>query len=310
MNNLKIQEIKGIKHPDLIGKLLDVWNESVRLTHGFLTGLDIESLYPYVKEALLSIQHLIVVLNCNQPIGFMGICRDKIEMLFLSPDYLNRGIGSLLIEIAECRYGVKWVDVNEQNDNAVRFYIHKNFKVYGRDELDVQGNSLPILHMVKENSITIEIVENNKKDYMDFLMLGDEQEDMIARYLERGKMFVMKMPEQGMPVCVAVVTDEGNNVCELKNIAVIPQYQRKGYGRKMINFICCYYMLDFATLMVGTGDTISNTSFYKSNGFVYSHIIKDFFTNNYDHIIEEDGIVLKDMIYFRKEIGNITKCAN
>lgn len=80
-------------------------------------------------------------------------------------------------------------------------------------------------------------IETNKKKYLDLLLLADEQESMIDRYLERGDMFVMFNTDLE-PVSSAVVTDEGDSVCELKSLAVSPQYQRKGYGKKMVDFLC------------------------------------------------------------------------
>ncbi len=41
----------------------------------------------------------------------------------------------------------------------------------------------------------------DKKKYLDLLLMGDEQEDMIERYLERGEMFVMFDGEQSVGVC-------------------------------------------------------------------------------------------------------------
>lgn len=101
-------------------------------------------------------------------------------------------------------------------------------------------------------------------------------------------------------VAVAVVTNEGNGIYELKNLAVAPSFQRKGYGRKMVEYLCQYYADICHTLLVGTGESKQTISFYESCGFTYSHILPDFFTCNYDHPIVEDGKVLKDMIYLRK----------
>ena len=36
----------------------------------------------------------------------------------------------------------------------------------------------------------IEVTEN-KKQYLDLLLLADEQEDMIDRYLDKGRMYVL-----------------------------------------------------------------------------------------------------------------------
>jgi hypothetical protein len=52
---------------------------------------------------------------------------------------------------------------------------------------------------------------------------------------------------------------------------------------------------------VGTGESKKTISFYENCGFVYSHKVKDFFINNYDHEIFEEGKQLKDMIYLKIE---------
>lgn len=154
------------------------------------------------------------------------------------------------------------------------------------------------------NCMHIEQRKTDKKQFMDLLLLGDEQESMIDRYLERGELFVMFAPKSDEPIGVAVVTDEGDGICELKNIAIATDFHRKGYGRRLINYLCQDYKERFHTMLVGTGDSLQTTSFYKSCGFHYAHTLKNFFTDNYDHPIIEEGKVLKDMIYFSKRLAS------
>jgi ribosomal protein S18 acetylase RimI-like enzyme len=142
----------------------------------------------------------------------------------------------------------------------------------------------------------IEVTEN-KKQYMDLLLLADEQEDMIDRYLERGKMFVLL--DNGVKA-ECVVTKESDGVYELKNIAVQPNAQRKGYGKALIDFVYSRYT-DCKTMLVGTGDVPSALGFYQKCGFAESHRIKNFFTDNYDHPMFEDGKQLVDMVYLKRE---------
>lgn len=148
--------------------------------------------------------------------------------------------------------------------------------------------------------MTIRKVENDKKAYIDLLLLADEQEDMIDRYLERGEMFVL---EDGGVVAECVVTKETGGVYELKNIAVAPNYQKMGYGKKLIDYVFSYYA-DCGTMLVGTGDVPSTLGFYQSCGFTESHRVKNFFTDNYDHVMIEDGIQLVDMVYLKRERKN------
>jgi len=147
-------------------------------------------------------------------------------------------------------------------------------------------------------------IANHKKQYIELLLLADEQESMIDRYLERGDLFVLA--DNGVKA-VCVVTDEGGGVCELKNIAVTPNSQRQGYGKKLINHLLSHYSGKYTRMIVGTGDVPSSVRFYKRCGFEPSHRIENFFTDNYDHPIIEDGILLKDMVYFKREIGFIVE---
>ena len=138
---------KGQRSPECIGKLLDVWEASVRATHHFLTEKDIVRLAPQAEEALRHIETLWVLQDGQSPVGFMGIQERKIEMLFLSPSCIGTGLGKRLIDLALCQYDVEYVDVNEQNEKAEGFYRHMGFRTFRRDETDEQGNSFPILHM-------------------------------------------------------------------------------------------------------------------------------------------------------------------
>lgn len=142
-------------------------------------------------------------------------------------------------------------------------------------------------------------ITQRKKQYLPLLLLADEQESMIDRYLERGKMFILE--DNGLKA-VCVVTDEGNGICELKNIAVTPQAQRKGYGKKLVRYLIDYYSGKYTGMIVGTGDVPHTIGFYKSCGFEYSHRLENFFTDNYDHLIIEDGVLLKDMIYLKRNL--------
>jgi len=145
----------------------------------------------------------------------------------------------------------------------------------------------------------IEKVEKNKKRYISLLMLADEQESMIDRYLEKGTMYVLD--DSGVKA-ECVVTDEGNGILEIKNIAVAPEYQGNGYGKILIEFIAASYKGGYTVLRVGTGDSPLTVPFYEKCGFVRSYVVKDFFTDNYDHPIYECGVLLKDMVYLQREL--------
>ena len=146
----------------------------------------------------------------------------------------------------------------------------------------------------------IKEVTANKKRYLSLLLLADEQENMIDRYLERGTMFVLTDGGEIKGECV--VTDEGNGILELKNLAVEPACHRMGYGRVLIEFLAERYRGQYSVLQVGTGDSPLTVPFYERCGFTCSHRVENFFTEHYDHPIYEGGVQLTDMVYLRREL--------
>ena len=142
-------------------------------------------------------------------------------------------------------------------------------------------------------------IESGKRDFLPLLLLGDEQEDMIDRYLERGAMYVL---EDGGVKAECVITDEGGGILELKNLAVEPEAQRKGYGKALIDFLVRKYAGHYALLQVGTGDSPLTVPFYQRCGFTEHHRVKNFFLDNYDHPIVECGVTLCDMVYLSRPL--------
>ena len=142
-------------------------------------------------------------------------------------------------------------------------------------------------------------IATDKKRYLALLLLADEQEDMVDRYLERGTMYAL---DDGGVKAVCVVTDEGGGVLELKNIATEPAFQHRGYGRRLIEFIEARYRGDYAVLRVGTGDSPLTIPFYERCGFEEAFRIPNFFTDNYDHPIFECGKQLVDMVCLEKKL--------
>lgn len=144
-----MKEVKIEKRDEmLINQLLIVWKNSVKETHLFLSKDEIENIEPYVFQALNNIKHLIIETDDNgDPIAFMGIEDKKLEMLFIAPDFREKGLGKKLLLYGIENYQVNELDVNEQNPQAKGFYEYMGFKIYKRDELDGQGNPYPILHM-------------------------------------------------------------------------------------------------------------------------------------------------------------------
>lgn len=146
----------------------------------------------------------------------------------------------------------------------------------------------------------IKEIHTDKKRFLPLLLLGDEQEDMIDRYLPGSMMFVLYDGTVAIGECV--IQDLGKGIVEIKNIAIMPEYQHRGYGRMMIDFVESRFRITHSVLQVGTGDSPLTIPFYEKCGFIRTHIIKNFFTDNYDHPIYEDGVRLIDMVYLQKKM--------
>lgn len=140
------------RNQQLINELLKVWESSVRATHTFLSNDEILEIKEYVPEALHSIAHLVIETNQNNdPIAFMGIGDDKLEMLFVAPEYRSSGIGRKMLTSGINIHGVTELAVNEDNPQARGFYEHMGFVTYQRNELDDQGRPYPVLYMRLNN---------------------------------------------------------------------------------------------------------------------------------------------------------------
>lgn len=125
-----------------------IWEASVRATHSFLSEEEVKKIRAYVPEALKAVEHLILAEGeAGQPIGFMGIEKDRLEMLFLSPKERGKGMGKKLLRYGILQYGVRELTVNEQNPQAVGFYAHFGFQTYQRTACDEQGDPYPLLYM-------------------------------------------------------------------------------------------------------------------------------------------------------------------
>lgn len=141
-----------------------------------------------------------------------------------------------------------------------------------------------------------------RRAHMPLLLLADESPEMIERYLMRGDMYVLT--ENGETLAQCIVINEGDGVLELKSISVLPERQGQGYGRMLIMDMIARYRGAYHTMIVGTGDSPISVPFYEACGFARSHVIEDFFIDNYDHPMVEGGVLLKDMVYLKRSLTN------
>ncbi|MCL2677735.1 MAG: GNAT family N-acetyltransferase, partial [Clostridiales bacterium] len=133
--------------------------------------------------------------------------------------------------------------------------------------------------------------------FLDLLLLADEQEDMIDGYLQRGDLFALY--DDGLK-SICVVTDEGNGTFELQSLATYPQFQKRGYGRRLINYVCGHYKGQGALMLAGTGDSPAILRFYAKSGFKFSHRVENYFLEHYDNPMFEDGVQLIDKVYLKR----------
>jgi putative acetyltransferase len=137
--------IRRIEDKDF-GRLREIWISSVLHSHDFLSKDDFE----YFKENLLNYFPYVTLFGFevdHQIVGFVGVADQKVEMLFIHNDFRRKGIGKLLLDFSIKEFDVKLVDVNEQNHQAVDFYINQGFKIVSRSEKDGEGKDYPILHL-------------------------------------------------------------------------------------------------------------------------------------------------------------------
>ena len=142
-------------------------------------------------------------------------------------------------------------------------------------------------------------ISDSKRAFLPLLLLGDEQEAMINRYLDRGTLWALY---DGGLRAVCVVTEEGAGDFEIKNLAVAPESQRQGYGRAMVEHVVRQYRGRGKRLLVGTGDSPLTLPFYEACGFRECGRIEGFFVENYDHLIYEAGRRLTDMVLLDMEL--------
>lgn len=136
----------------------------------------------------------------------------------------------------------------------------------------------------------------NKSAYLELMLIGDESEDMVRRYMDICSLYICFV-ESAAVGCIATTRIDAETI-EVKNLAVVPDYRRRGLGRYLLDFV--EKLHPDHKIYIGTGETPSTLRFYQSCGYSYSHRIPDFFTDNYPDSIVEEGVTLKDMIYLSK----------
>lgn len=127
--------------------LVALWRRSVLATHTFLSVADVDALMSVVRHEVLGNLEVWVLENGGTPIGFMALHQNSVEALFMDPGHRRHGGGRQMLNHARSLKGPLVVDVNEQNPQALQFYLAEGFQVVGRSELDGGGRPFPLLHL-------------------------------------------------------------------------------------------------------------------------------------------------------------------
>ena len=133
-----------------ISELIEIWDKAVRSSHFFLSEKDIAFFKPLICNQYFKAVKLFVIHDeYNKIAAFLGLSDHMVEMLFVHPAQQGKGYGSALLEFAYTKKGIGRVDVNEENQQGLNFYLNKGYEIIGRDEFDPQGKAFPFLHLKK-----------------------------------------------------------------------------------------------------------------------------------------------------------------
>lgn len=153
-----------------------------------------------------------------------------------------------------------------------------------------------------KNNINIFEVLDNKLNYIDLLLIGDEDINMIMKYIEKSNLYVLKLEEV---IGLIALCEYDEDTIEIKNLAIKKEYQNLGYGKMLIDFIEKTFRNKYNFIILGTGDSPLTIPFYTKLGFKRYEIIENYFLENYNHEIIENDVLLKDLIILKKKIGKI-----
>jgi putative acetyltransferase len=146
--SMKVDQMKIIPYAEQYrSQVISVWERSARATHHFVAAADFE----YYKQVVDKIDFFSFSVYClldrDKVTGILGVEEFKIEMLFIDADFIGQGLGTMLMLFALGELKADKVDVNEQNTNAVNFYMKFGFIKDNRTEKDSEGKNYPVLEM-------------------------------------------------------------------------------------------------------------------------------------------------------------------
>ena len=128
-------------------QVLTIWEKSVLATHNFLTSTDFEEIKELVSGINFNAFQVFCLTKEDLVLGFIGVADKKVEMLFIDPKYFGQGLGQKLLSFAVTELNADKLDVNEQNEKALKFYQKFGFETFERTDKDEQGRNYPLLRM-------------------------------------------------------------------------------------------------------------------------------------------------------------------
>ncbi|MDE5653413.1 MAG: GNAT family N-acetyltransferase [Muribaculaceae bacterium] len=266
-----------------------------------------------IRDFFMNNEHTfaIVLKATDEPIGCIGLVPEGAEHYKPAPNerevgywigypYWGKGLTTealnSLIELCRNYLRLDSLMITTDTGNKASQRVAEKCGFVYFSDYDNDGTPSKAFRL-KLPSLAIRMVEDEKRKFMDLLIIGDESVDMIERYLEPGSLHVGSIDNKDVAVIVTVENDDGS--VEIKNLAVDAAFRRRGIGRQMLEYVENLY--PDKKIILGTGETPSTLRFYRSCGYRYSHRIPNFFTDNYPNPIVEEGVTLRDMVYLSKD---------
>ena len=136
--------------PDDSDILFEIWWQSARATHDFVSDRDLRKLAPQVRAlGLANLDTWVLCAEDMAPVGFLVMNGSEIDALFIAPEWIGRGGGSLLVRHAQSLHGRLTVEVNEQNEAGLAFYLARGFSIVSRSPTDREGRPFPLLRLAQ-----------------------------------------------------------------------------------------------------------------------------------------------------------------
>ncbi|MEN0050447.1 MAG: GNAT family N-acetyltransferase [Bacteroidota bacterium] len=148
----------------------------------------------------------------------------------------------------------------------------------------------------------IQILPKGTTPPYSLLLLADPSKQMIDDYLRDGYCYIATIGQTLVGVLILLKIE--SNILEIKNIAVAPDFQGKGYGKQLVRFAeKIARQQGYQKLLIGTGNSsIGQLALYQKMGFEMDHLKKNFFIENYSEPIIENGIFCNHMVMLAKSL--------